>query len=200
MPVDCAAEAGAEVREGFSIRSLVFDDEGRVCGIRGQSARGHILEERAQIVEIYPRAGQGIVAEETNDGRVYIAGGFSLSEFPRVRADIDGSMRRAIAECAPSLADRMQGARREEPYIATPSRVRASASHFGMPTCWRKPFTYELAPPTPEQQQLFGALRGNAVDTRRFLSLIAGTQSIPEFHSEANIGRIMAEASMPLAA
>jgi 2-polyprenyl-6-methoxyphenol hydroxylase-like FAD-dependent oxidoreductase len=64
-------------------------------------------------------------------------------------------------------------------------------------------FTYELAklaPPTPEQQQLFAALRGNDMDTRRFLSLIAGTQSIPEFHSEGSIGGIMAEASMPRAA
>jgi flavin-dependent dehydrogenase len=65
-------------------------------------------------------------------------------------------------------------------------------------------FTYDLArlaPPTPEQQHLFGALRGNQKRIDQFLGLIAGTASIPEFFSEANVQQIMAEAhGLPLAA
>jgi flavin-dependent dehydrogenase len=42
--LDAAAEAGAEVREGFTVRDLVWD-EGRVAGIRGDS-----VVERARVV------------------------------------------------------------------------------------------------------------------------------------------------------
>ena len=46
--VDAAVEAGAELREGFSVRELLFEDE-RVVGIRG-GADGAMVEERARIV------------------------------------------------------------------------------------------------------------------------------------------------------
>jgi hypothetical protein len=63
-------------------------------------------------------------------------------------------------------------------------------------------FTYDLARlalPSPEQQQLFAPMRGNQPPIERFLGLIAGTVSIPEFFGEANVRAIMAEA-LPLAA
>jgi 2-polyprenyl-6-methoxyphenol hydroxylase-like FAD-dependent oxidoreductase len=47
--VDAAKEAGAEVREGFTVEALTFD-EGRVAGIRGHSTGGSTVEERATIV------------------------------------------------------------------------------------------------------------------------------------------------------
>jgi 2-polyprenyl-6-methoxyphenol hydroxylase-like FAD-dependent oxidoreductase len=47
--VDAAADAGAEVREGFSVEALVFE-EGRVVGIRGRSKEGHDVTERARVV------------------------------------------------------------------------------------------------------------------------------------------------------
>jgi 2-polyprenyl-6-methoxyphenol hydroxylase-like FAD-dependent oxidoreductase len=50
-------------------------------------------------------------------------------------------------------------------------------------------FSYDLArlaPPTEQQQAIFGALRGNQKQTERFLGTIAGSVSIPEFFSEAN--------------
>jgi flavin-dependent dehydrogenase len=47
--VDAAAEAGAEVREGFSVTGLVSRD-GRVAGIRGKSRSGEEVEELARIV------------------------------------------------------------------------------------------------------------------------------------------------------
>lgn len=46
---DAAAEAGAEVRLGFTVKELLWED-GRVVGIRGRDASGASVEERAAIV------------------------------------------------------------------------------------------------------------------------------------------------------
>ena len=46
--VDAAAEAGAEVREGFVVDEILFE-EGRVAGVRGHSNQGNFLE-RALVV------------------------------------------------------------------------------------------------------------------------------------------------------
>jgi 2-polyprenyl-6-methoxyphenol hydroxylase-like FAD-dependent oxidoreductase len=56
-------------------------------------------------------------------------------------------------------------------------------------------FTHQLAalaPPPPEMQQLFGALRYDQKETDRFFGTIAGTVPIPEFFAPENLGRIMA--------
>lgn len=47
--LDAAREAGAEVREGFSVRELRREGE-RVIGIRGQASDGSAVEEEARIV------------------------------------------------------------------------------------------------------------------------------------------------------
>lgn len=47
--VDAAAAAGVEVREGFSVSDIIFED-GRVVGIRGKSKGGATVSERARIV------------------------------------------------------------------------------------------------------------------------------------------------------
>jgi len=47
--VDAAAEAGAEVREGFSVSEILFED-GRVVGIRGRDGQGAEVAEKARIV------------------------------------------------------------------------------------------------------------------------------------------------------
>ena len=47
--VVAAAEAGAEVREGFSVESVVVDD-GRVIGIRGHSRGGESITELGRVV------------------------------------------------------------------------------------------------------------------------------------------------------
>jgi flavin-dependent dehydrogenase len=47
--VRAAADAGAQVREGFSVQDLVFED-GRVAGIRGRAAGGQTVTEHARIV------------------------------------------------------------------------------------------------------------------------------------------------------
>ena len=47
--VDAAAEAGAEVREGFTVEEIVIED-GRVTGIRGHDKGGATVTERARVV------------------------------------------------------------------------------------------------------------------------------------------------------
>jgi 2-polyprenyl-6-methoxyphenol hydroxylase-like FAD-dependent oxidoreductase len=47
--VDAAAEAGAEVREGFTVSEVVVDD-GRVTGVRGHGRDGRTVTEHARVV------------------------------------------------------------------------------------------------------------------------------------------------------
>ena len=47
--VDAAAEAGAEIREGFIVEEILFED-GRVTGIKGHSKGGAPVTERASVV------------------------------------------------------------------------------------------------------------------------------------------------------
>lgn len=47
--VDAAAEAGAEIREGFAVEEILVED-GRVVGIRGGEPGGATVTERARVV------------------------------------------------------------------------------------------------------------------------------------------------------
>ena len=47
--VDAAAEAGAEIREGFAVEEVLIED-GRVVGIKGRSKGAATVTERAQVV------------------------------------------------------------------------------------------------------------------------------------------------------
>ena len=47
--VDAAVEAGAEVREGFTVEEVLIED-GRVMGIKGRSTGGEPVTERATVV------------------------------------------------------------------------------------------------------------------------------------------------------
>ena len=47
--VDAAAEAGADVREGFTMEELLIED-GRIVGIKGRSKGGEAVSERATVV------------------------------------------------------------------------------------------------------------------------------------------------------
>ncbi|MFB7230290.1 NAD(P)/FAD-dependent oxidoreductase [Streptomyces fimicarius] len=48
--VDAAVEAGAELREGFTVSGLVLDEAGRVVGVRGRETGGPEVTERARAV------------------------------------------------------------------------------------------------------------------------------------------------------
>jgi 2-polyprenyl-6-methoxyphenol hydroxylase-like FAD-dependent oxidoreductase len=52
-----------------------------------------------------------------------------------------------------------------------------------------------LEPPSPEQQQLFGAMAGNQEAMDGFMRVVAGVVSPAEFFSEENVGRIFAAAA-----
>ena len=55
-------------------------------------------------------------------------------------------------------------------------------------------FTYQLAslaPPAPEMQALFGALRENQEQTNRFFGSMARTVPVAEFFAPENIARIV---------
>lgn len=82
----------------------------------------------------------------------------------------------------------LSGARPLDEAMAAYERARNEAS---LPMY---EFTCQLAmlePPPPEMQRLFAALRGNQAETDRFMGLIAGTTSIPEFFAPENLGRIV---------
>ena len=209
-------------------------------------------------VALYPREGAGVVAEQTNDGLVYVALGAAHAQFENARRDIPTWFMDNVTMCAPALAEQLRTATRVAPFKGADfpfffrkpygpgwalvgdagyhrdaitgqgitdafrdAELLAGALHSGwtgeanlsdaladyehrrnacvMPMC---EFTYKLAKleaPSPEEQQLFGALRSNQAETERFLSTIAGTVPLPEFFAEENIGRIIREA-MPLAA
>jgi flavin-dependent dehydrogenase len=159
MLVDAAAASGAEVRQGFPMRALLVED-GRVCGIVGQSSSGAPITERARIVigadgrnsavaravhapeyetrpsltcgfysywqgvdlegvELYPREGRAVIAEQTNDGLVYVASGWRRAAFNQVRDNVECHLAASVEACAPSLAERMRGAVRVAPFAGT---------------------------------------------------------------------------------
>jgi flavin-dependent dehydrogenase len=53
-----------------------------------------------------------------------------------------------------------------------------------------------LQPPSPEQQQLFAALRHDQEQTDRFFGTVVETVPIPEFFAQENVGRIMGAAGL----
>lgn len=57
-----------------------------------------------------------------------------------------------------------------------------------------------LEPPAPEMIQLLEALRGNQLETDRFLGVTAGTVRVEEFYAPENVRRIIEGARRPLAA
>jgi len=68
--VDAAAEAGAEVREAFTVEEILMED-GRVTGIRGHSRDGHSVTEHARVVigadGRHSRVAETVQAERYNE-------------------------------------------------------------------------------------------------------------------------------------
>jgi flavin-dependent dehydrogenase len=294
--VDAAVAAGAELRERFAVRELVFGDDGRVTGIRGASRGAPEVVESARIVigadglhslvartvqaqvtkehpvvscgyysywsgvkvdafEVHPRDGWAVAGFPTNDGLTCLIVGAAIKHFDAFRSDVEKTYTQAFA-IAPSLAERMLGAKREERILGSGEFVNQFRKPYG--PGWalvgdagyhkdpstaqgisdafrdaellaealdegfssRSPleealanyekerdmaagpmfdFTCQMAalePPSPDMQQLIGALSHSQAHTNEFLGLLAGTVSIPEFFSEANMGRIFAAAAV----
>lgn len=68
--VEAAAKAGAEVREGFTVRDVVIED-GRVTGIRGHGDSGSTVAERARVVigadGLHSRVARSVQPEQYHD-------------------------------------------------------------------------------------------------------------------------------------
>jgi len=167
--VDAASEAGAEVREGFTVEHLAIED-GRVTGIRGHGKGGRAVTERARVVvgadgwrslvadavrpeqynekpmllagyytyysglpmnggfETYTRPGRGFAAWPTNGDLTLVIAGWPFAEFEANKADIEGAFQQTL-EMAPSFADRVRAAIREERFAG-----------MAVPNFFRKPY------------------------------------------------------------
>jgi 2-polyprenyl-6-methoxyphenol hydroxylase-like FAD-dependent oxidoreductase len=68
--VDAAAEAGAEVREGFTVEDVVIED-GRVTGVRGHDKGGATVTEHAKVVVgadgLHSRVAQAVHPEQYDE-------------------------------------------------------------------------------------------------------------------------------------
>jgi 2-polyprenyl-6-methoxyphenol hydroxylase-like FAD-dependent oxidoreductase len=167
--VDAASEAGAEVREGFTVKELILEDD-RVIGIRGHSRGGKTVNEYARLVvgadglhstvahavhpeqynekppllagyytywsglpmkgrfEVYVRSYCSFAAWPTNDDLTLVIAGWQYKEFEAKKSDIEGNYLKVI-DLAPSFAERIRSARREERFAGMP-----------VPNYFRKPF------------------------------------------------------------
>ncbi len=69
-------------------------------------------------LEIIIRPGNYGIVCPTNDGLTWIAIGWPVAEFPRVRGSVEANFLRVV-DTVPGLAARMRGGRREEPFRGT---------------------------------------------------------------------------------
>ena len=83
----------------------------------------------AEDLEEYIRAYQAVGCFPTHDGLTLIAVLWPSSRFQEIRADIDGHFRNAV-QSTPTVADRLQRAKREEKWVGT----------AGIPNYFRQPF------------------------------------------------------------
>jgi 2-polyprenyl-6-methoxyphenol hydroxylase-like FAD-dependent oxidoreductase len=72
----------------------------------------------ADDIEQHVRTYAGAGCFPTHDGLTLIAGVWPSARFHEIRADVEGHMRK-VHESAPSVADRMRSARREEKWVGT---------------------------------------------------------------------------------
>jgi 2-polyprenyl-6-methoxyphenol hydroxylase-like FAD-dependent oxidoreductase len=167
--VNAAAEAGVEIREGFTVDELLVTD-GAVVGVRGHARGARSIDEHARIVigadgvnsfvaravqapeydvrpvaacgyysyfsgvtsddiELYVRDHYAFGGAPTNDGLQLVMVNWPARDFPRVRADVEGHVWRAL-EAAPNFVARVRGGRREEKWYGT----------AGVPGYFRKPY------------------------------------------------------------
>jgi len=289
--VNAAAEAGAEVREGFTVEALDIED-GRVTGIRGHTAGGRTITERARTVigadgqhslvaetvgaaqyhvkppiqvsyysywrglpmngrfETFVRPHRAFAAWPTNDDLTVVIAGVPYAEFDANRRDIEGTFHRTLA-LVPSFAARLEAATRAESFkgTAVPGFFRTPfgpgwalvgdagynkdfitaqgiqdafldaelcAAALDATYSGQRPYEvamreyqetrdgrvqamYELTaqfaslePPSPEMQQLLGAVNGNKEAMNEFARVIAGVTSPNEFFAPANAARLIA--------
>lgn len=162
--VDAAAEAGAEVREGFAVEEVLIED-GRAVGIKGRSRHGGSTIERARVV-IGADGLRSFVAEavrpEQYDEKPPLCVGYYTywSGLPMHGRSKD---------------QRTRDARVKPMYEFTCELAT-------------------LQPPPPEMQQLLAAVHGNQKAMDDFARMNAGTISPAEFFAPENLKAIAAAA------
>jgi 2-polyprenyl-6-methoxyphenol hydroxylase-like FAD-dependent oxidoreductase len=120
---------GADGARSFvarSVRAPVYLDRGTLTCNYYSYWSGVPLEG----VELYPRDGQLVVADKTNDGLTILVVVWPQAAFNRVRSNVEGEFMRALAAAAPSLYERARAGRREE---------RLVGAGF-LPNFFRKPY------------------------------------------------------------
>jgi flavin-dependent dehydrogenase len=131
--VDAAADAGAEVREGFTVNEVVMED-GRVTGVRGHGGQGRTVTERPPLLcgyysywsglpmdgrfETWVRPDRSWAAWPTHDDLTLVIGGWPYAELEANRDNIEGNFL-AMLEMAPAFAERLRAATREERFVGT---------------------------------------------------------------------------------
>jgi flavin-dependent dehydrogenase len=135
--ISCRSHGGRRVKETARI---VIGADGR-SSLVARSVGAPIEDERPTLtcgwrsywsgvevdgLEYYPRDGRAVLAMPTNDGLVWISAGARREDFAALRRRPERSYL-GIIELAPSLAERMRGARRAEGIAGTgslPNRLR----------------------------------------------------------------------------
>ncbi|MFF2022052.1 NAD(P)/FAD-dependent oxidoreductase [Streptomyces sp. NPDC058171] len=91
--VDAAVGAGVEVREGFTVSEIVFDDDGRVVGVRGREQDGPVVTERARVVlgadGLHSLVARAVAAPQYNENPKLMCGYYSYYS----GLDMDGVFR-----------------------------------------------------------------------------------------------------------
>ncbi len=202
-------------------------------------------------VELYARPGRMLAAAPTNHGLTMTIVYWPMSEFGRVRSNIEERFMEAV-DLAQPLAERLRAGRRAErfrgsgdlrnffrrPYgpgwalvgdagyhknpitaegitdafrdaellagaldsaFAGRARIEDALAGYehrrneaAMPIYRLTCDLAKLEPPSEDMQRLWAALRGDEVQTGRFLGTLAGTVPIAEFFSPENLSRITA--------
>ncbi len=217
--IEAAREAGAELREHFTVREIVFDGD-RVTGIRGCEKGGELITELAPIVigadgkhSLVAKAVRAPAYAEHPPLTISAYSYFKTDEFSGGenygRADRvcgiwptnDGCVMTYVAW--PIAQEKQFRDDVESNFLATVDqmgtageRIRAAerTERFrvttDVPNFIRKPFGNGWALP-PERANLLASLAGNQQEINRFHGLLAGSVSFDEYFGKDNLARII---------
>jgi 2-polyprenyl-6-methoxyphenol hydroxylase-like FAD-dependent oxidoreductase len=93
--------------------------------------------------------------------------------------------------CANALHEHLSGTR---PFDEAMGEYQTTRDQHVLPMYEFTAQFAALQPPSPEEQQLMGAMHGNQEAMDGFARMFGGITSPAEFYSEANVGRIFAAA------
>ncbi|HWP42251.1 MAG TPA: hypothetical protein VNO14_03370 [Blastocatellia bacterium] len=171
--IDAAAEAGAEVREGFGVERILVEN-GLVVGIQGHSKEDGVVSERARVVigadGPYSRLAQAVQPEEYNTKPKLLVLYYSYWRGLPMNGRFEVYIRpnRGLA----GVPTHDQAFREGRPYDEAMSEYQRVRDENALPmyefTC--ESATLKL---TQEMLQLFSAMEGNQEAMDRFVQVNA---------------------------